>query len=169
MAKKISKEELDGELFFKLNNTIIDREKERRKLMIENIQEITEIFDKKLYLVQFENYAGFLGQLELYYSRSMVYKFMLIKKKLVDEFGMDPYDIFDIDTSRLEDIAKFAQDKIQANDLLGKARLFTSREWKDEFNILRGKPVLDNCPHKMIAFEICATCGLKQHPHESHQ
>lgn len=159
--KKISKEEIDGKAFFVLNQRIIEREKNRRKLMIDNIEDIGKMLDEKLFLVEFENYAGFLGQIEVYYSRAEVWRLMKIKEKLIDEFKLNPMEFFDIDITRLEMVAKYAVDEKAAETLLGQARHLTSRDWRDTINTLRGKPQMENCSHKNELYEICKLCGNK--------
>jgi len=159
--KKEKRQEIDGKEFFDLNQKIIDREKQRRLLMVDNIRDIAKVFDKKLYNVEFENFAGFLGQVEAYYTRTEVYRHMNINKRLLEEFNFDPQKIYIISITRLETIAKYAKDKTQAEDLMDKAKVLTSRDWREEINEIRGKPMMKDCEHKMEPYMICSICGKK--------
>ena len=157
----VNKEKL-GELFFGLNKAIKEKELERRKLMIENIDTLANIFDKKLYKVEFEDWAGFLGQIEVFYSRTEVNRFLIIKKRLIDEFNFDPYTFLDIPVVRLENITKFAKNKAHASELIDKAKTLTSQDWRNEINVLKGKPAMEDCKHDFQGYEICKICGLKR-------
>ena len=167
MKKEINKEEKqdskekEAKVFFDLNQNIINKEKQRRLLMIQNIEAIAQMFDKKLYKIEFEEFAGFLGQLEVYYTRTEVYRHLNIKKRLLDEFKFDPETIYDIAITRLEAIAKFSKDKSQAKELIGEARVLTSRDWREKMNEVRGKPLMKDCKHKWNYYNICKICGLK--------
>ena len=161
MKKEIDKEKL-GEMFFKLNESVKDKERTRRALMIENIKDICNIFNNKLYKVEFEEWTGFLGQIEIFYSRTEINRFIKIKKRLIDEFGFDAYKIFDIPVTRLENIAVYSKDKEQAQELLGKANVLTSRDWRNEMNKLRRRPQMEDCKHQCVGYEICNFCGFKR-------
>ena len=99
--------------------------------------------------------------IEIYYSRSEVYKFMKIVAKLIDEYEFDKKLMFEIPATRLFDVVQYSKNKEQAEDLLYKAKTQMPRDWKNEINVLRGKPQMEDCKHQNSLYEICKVCGLK--------
>lgn len=159
--EKEQQEIKEGEKFFKINKKIKEREILRRALMIENVGDLQTMFEEKLYKVEFDKWSAFLAQLEIYYTRAEVWRFLFIKKRLIDKYRMKFEMLLDVPITRLENIAKYAKTKEEVDDLYHKAKTLLPRDWRDTINQLRGKPTSDNCKHKIDLYEICRVCGQK--------
>ena len=150
----MNQEEIQGQNYFNLKQRIIEREKDRRTLFIENLPDLSLMFDSNLYKTEFEDWAGFLGEIEIFYSRNEVDTWRRIYDRF-KELEISPEDYVDVPISRLDQIRQFAEDKEIAIDLLDKAKVLTSRDWKDEIAEKQGRPVSANCSHDYKLYEIC--------------
>ena len=153
-------EEKRGEQFHILRQVIEDREYERRRLFLQNIEDLAMVFESKLYEVEFDEWAGYLGQLEIFYSRSEVHKWIKIWQ-FFKEKKISLGDYLDIPVSRLLDIVKVGD-----IHLLNEAKSLLSRDWKDTIAECLGKPTTDTCKHNYTVYEICKTCGEKHRTKE---
>jgi hypothetical protein len=85
-----------------------------------------------------------------------------MRKRLVDEFNLSPLSFLDAPLSRLQYVVKYATDKDHASELIDKAKVLTSRDWRQEINVFRKKPVMEDCVHEFEGIEVCKICGFKR-------
>lgn len=154
-----------------LNESIVRNELKRRELLVENIDALSEILDTQLYKVilgdENADWSGYLAQLDVFYTRAEVNRFIKIKRKLQGEFGFNLKDLLDIPVTRLEDVASFAQSKEAAEKLLDIARVATSQDWKEEISSVRGKPIVTRDDGHTHEFQkVCKICGEKHNLEE---
>jgi len=156
MNEKIGKEA------FELYDQIRENELHRRELMANNTELLYKIKERELYkaILGDENgeWAGFLGLVDVYYSRSDVNKLISIFKKFTLELEIKIEQIIDIPRTRLVDILKLVT-KENVDDWLSKAKELTSRDWRIETREAKGLPTEDDCLHKYQKYEICKICG----------
>ena len=162
--------EQDGLNGFTLDQHIKANELLRRRKLGENILLLKIMKDKQLYkaVLGDENaeWAGYLGEVEVFYSRNEIYTLMRIYDKFVTDLGLEYANISDIPKSRLVEMLSVVNaDNME--DLLSKARLLTSRDFTDEIRQMKGLPTTDTCTHTFTEYEICSICGEK-HKKENH-
>ncbi len=156
-----------GEKAFGINKKITENELKRRELFAENVGYLGIVQEEELYKDILGDpeaeWVAYLSQLDVYYTRSEINKWLRVKHKISHEFGLDFNSLLDIPITRLDKIASYAKDKVDAEGLLAKARVYTSREWKDEINLRTGKATSDDGHrHEFVDYKICAKCGNKQ-------
>lgn len=162
-------EEKKGEKAFNLHTQVIENEKLRRELFLQNIILLEEMRNQELYKDilgdEKAKWSGYLGELEIFYSRWKVQRWIFIHQKLMNELGCQYNELLEIPESRLEEVARVAiQDNVK--DLLDKAKILLSLQWKDTLAELKGKPTSEICSHEFQKYEVCKTCGIK---HESEE
>lgn len=163
-GKIISKDKIDVDKAFEVHSRIVERELARRALLADNVKDLTWMFDTQHYkgILGFDpppQWTGYLGMVELYYSRAEVERWRKIYHYF-DSIDTSLDTVFDIPPTRLEDIAKIAPDVIKLNLLLSQARQLGSLEWKNALAEFQGKPTSDECDHKMRIEERCTKCGM---------
>lgn len=162
--KKLTKEER-GEEGFNIHRQVVKREKERRVLFLENVKDISYIYDKQLYKdilgSEEATWSGYLAEIEIYYSRNEVISWINIRKKLTIELNINPAEYVYVPISRLTDIANIAKDTTQAIDLIGHAKLLNPLDWKNILAELKGQPTSETCKHNYKLYRICKVYGLK--------
>ena len=154
-----------GEKAFDLHSLIVNNEKKRRQILIENMGLLDKMQKEELYKSvlgdeEAEWYA-YLGQIDVFYTRSRVVRLLRIRQKLVEEMGFSLAELLDIPETRLENIASLARDRVHAEHLLEKARHLIAADWREEMNMLKGKVSRDECKHDYSKFEMCKNCGEK--------
>lgn len=163
-------EEQRGSKAFNLSQKVANNELERRRLFLENIKILREIRDEELYKDilgdEHGKWAGYLGDVEVYYSRWQVQRWIFILERLVDGFGLDPSTFFDIPESRLEEIAQHANSS-NATFLVDSARTLIPQAWRDTIAELKGKPTSEICHHNYQVYEICRVCGSRHQVDET--
>lgn len=167
-------EEKLGEVAFGLNKELVANELARRGLLVRNIEILEEIFSKGLYrdILGDPNaeWAGYLGSIDVYYTRAEVNRWLKIKKRLADEFGFDLQEILDIPVTRLEAVAILSGDSKHAEELIGYARNMLPRDWNEEVRKLKGKHIEDDGhAHDWKRVAICKICNSKHALDEEHQ
>jgi hypothetical protein len=155
-----------GQRGFFLNQKIVENEKARRALLIENIDYLAEVLDAQLYKEilgdEDSEWAGFLAQLDVWYTRAEVNRYIKLRRKLQLELGFDLKELLDIPLLRLEAIADHTKTKAEAEKLIEIASVATPRDWREEINTFLGKPTEDDGhEHDFKKFEVCKVCGLK--------
>lgn len=165
--KKISLDKIDSTKAFERHQLISEREKMRRRLFLENVKDLFEMYETQQYRPilgadDTASWEAYLAQIEVFYTRSQVHRWQKLWKTLVKDFKIDPLDFIDVPESRLEDIEKTAGTADQARELIDQARtVSTSRDWHDIICEKLGKPTTETCKHSFGIFRICGTCGLK--------
>lgn len=157
--------EREGEQAFFLHNKIIENEKQRRELLLENIKFLTEVYNKKLYKAVLGDekapWSAYLGQFETYYSKQKVFSFIQIYNKFVNELGLDSKILAEFPYSKLGLLVSVVN-KENVNEWLEKARELTNQDFQDELRIAQGKKSYLDCEHEdMRKYEICQTCNFR--------
>ena len=156
--------EKQGQEAFELYDQIRENELQRRELLGLNAKLLYKMKEKKLYKVMLGDeqgeWAGFLGQVDIFYTRSRINKLINIFKKFELELEIGISQVIDVPITRLIDLLKIIT-KENAEEWLNKAKTLTSKDWRIEIREVKGLPTEDDCEHKMQKYEICKICGLK--------
>jgi len=163
--KPLDKEKINPDEAFETHQRICKRELQRRALLVENIIDLQKMFDKQLYkaILGFDPppvWSGYLGLIEIYYTRSEVERYRKIFGYFVGEKKYKLEDILDIPVTRLENIVN-ANPTEKLDELLEQARQLTSLEWKNALAETMGKPTSWECKHSMRLKQICSKCGIQ--------
>ena len=138
-----------------------------REKTVRNAELFTKIYDQQLHKSilgdEEADWKALLAQVEVFYTRSEVARWMLLWKTLHDGFGFALADITDIPVVRLEKIAKYCHTKEEAARYVEFARTATRSDFDDEILTLRGKPTKETCAHLdgFRRLEECVRCGVK--------
>ena len=151
-----------GKEAFELNEKIKQNELARRALFVENISLLNQMQEKELYkeVLGDENgeWGGYLGQIEVFYSRNSVSSMITIYKKYSQIVSLN--EIIDIPRTRLiEMISIITQEN--KDEWFSKARTLTSRDFLIELRKEKGLQTEDECNHSYREYEICQRCGEK--------
>src|SRR3990167_4288092 len=151
--KQIKKEQINIDEAFNRHQDIAKREQMRRSLFLDNIRDLIKIFDGQEYKVILGNdppptWAGYLGQVEVYYTRTQIERWRKIFKVLCEQFKINELDLIEVPESRLGDISSIAINQDDAKELLAQAITCISQDWKDIVANKKGKPSSDECDHK---------------------
>lgn len=157
-----------GKKAFNIHKQIEAREIKRRELFAQNVLDLVQMHDEKLYepILGFDpppKWSGYLGLIELFYSRSQVERWRKIINKLVKDWDIEPKVFITIPETRLEDIANLIQDKKEGLELLAQAGTVTAMDWRRIVQELKGEPTSDTCKHGYEVYRICKKCGDKIH------
>lgn len=159
-----------GKQAFTIHQEIVKNEEKRRSLIGENAKLLSVIYDNGLYreLLGDENasWSGYLGDLQIFYSRSRIFNLVSIYKKFTDKLNISAEQWVQIPTSRLVDMLPFVTLE-NCEDWFAKALTFTSRDWLIESRRARGLITSeDEHTHQMVGYNICKVCGLKECTHQ---
>lgn len=166
-TKELNKEERRGEEAFSNWKELTDNIEIIRQKTVKNAELFTKIYDNQWWKDILGNedaqWTELLGQVEVFYSRAEVARWMMLYKRLAVEFGFALEDLVGIPVMRLENIAKYCDTSSQAEHYVDLAKTLSASDWKDEINKLRGKPTRDECKHAngFTKIEVCPTCGEK--------
>ncbi len=154
-----------GDKAWELHNTIAQNEALRRKLLFDSMKAIHEIHDGKLYqtLLGDENapWSAYLGQHELYYTKSQIYQYDKVYQKFVKELDINAGVIDMIPVSKLSAIVNLVN-KENVLEWITKANELTSQDFQDEIRKAQGKESYLTCPHKnKVEYEICSSCSFR--------
>lgn len=160
-------DEKRGEKAFKLNEKVKENENKRRLLLAENAKLLSEIYDEGYYkeLLGDEQgeWAGYLGDLEVFYTRSLVNSYVKVYKTLTEKYNLDPETWVGVPITRLTDIVKINPPKEDLPDWLARALTLTSKDWSIEKKKALGQLIEDDeHAHEMVTYEVCKKCGLKK-------
>jgi hypothetical protein len=159
-----------GELAFEYHNKIQSNERKRRELMAENAK-LLSIMKGGLYKAILGDdkgkWAGYLGQIEVMYSRSSVENMIQIYQRLCEGLNLNYDEISDIPKSRLLDLSNILCSGSQVEEWLNKARNLTNQDWTNEIREMKGLPTMEECSHKFQDYEICSICGLRHQKNEN--
>ena len=162
--KQVKKEDINFDKAFEVHSRICDREQARRALLVDNIKDLVWMFDTQSYKGMLGSnpppvWAGYLGLVEIYYSRSEVERWRRIWHYF-QSIDVKLQDLFDVPETRLEDIAKIAPDSQKALELYGQAKVLGSLEWRNALAEFQGKPTSDECVHQFRVEQKCKKCGI---------
>jgi argininosuccinate lyase len=110
-----------------------------------------------------QKWSGYLGQIEVFYTRSQVERWRKIITKLVGEFKMNPDRLLEAPETRLANIADVAKTPEEAEVMFKQALVVPARDWKLIMCEKQGKESLEDCGHSDFkTYKICARCGFKK-------
>lgn len=158
-------EEALSQRAFELNDKVVANERERRKLFFENISLLEEILQGHLYryiLDEDASWSSYLGELDVFYTRSEVVRWLRIKGRLVNDFGFKIDELLSVPATKLEAIVSVAKDAADAKVLLEMAGVAKGRDWRNEIKMRQGKHLPDDGHmHDFEEFEVCKVCGMR--------
>ena len=160
----MSEQEL-GKKAFELHSQIIANEQLRRKLLADNMLMLSNMHSQELYKCILGDeeapWSGYLAEVEVYYTRGKVARWIYIINHLIDEYNLDIKNLISIPESRLEEIARYATPE-NYEDLLDNAKVQTPQDWRNTLLELKGKPTSETCEHiKVKKLSVCEDCGYK--------
>lgn len=163
-TKKIQKDSINVDKAFDIHSKICDREVARRALLLDNIKDLVWMFETQSYkaILGFDpppKWSGYLGMVEMYYSRAEVERW----RKIYSYFNNPAFEIdklMKLPVTRLEDIARLNPDIPTAIDLVAQAEVLSSLDWKNTLAEKAGKPTSWDCQHTFKIQEHCTRCGL---------
>ena len=152
---------------FQRHQNICEREKQRKLLLIENIVDLVSMYNSEDYklILGDENspWSGYLGQIEIFYSRAKVERWRKIWKQLISKWDFTPEELFEVPETRLEDICSIGVSKVHISELLEQAKQLTAHDWKIIVDKAKGKVTSEDCKHEdSKTFKICSKCGFKE-------
>lgn len=158
-------EEALSEKAYQLNDKVVANERERRRLFFENISLLEEILQGHLYkyiVDEDASWASYLGELDVFYTRSEVVRWLRIKGRLVNDFGFKIDELLSVPATKLEAIVGVAKDAADAKVLLEMAGVAKGKDWRNEIKLRQGKHLPDDGhPHDFVDFKQCKVCGEK--------
>ena len=161
-----------GQDAFDIHEKIIANEKLRRDLIADNARLLKDMREKEYYKVILgdpdSEWAGYLGQLDVFYTRSKVHQLTTLYKRLTEKLGIPEGAWAQVPLTRLMD----ALPVIDGNnyiDWFTKALTLTTRDWNIELRTAKGLPhEEDGHEHDMKVYDFCKVCGVKTpHQHDS--
>jgi hypothetical protein len=160
-----------GQEAFYIHAEIVNNEKLRRDLIARNAVLLEEMREKKYYQDILGDpdgqWAGYLGDLEIFYSRSRVHQLITLYKRLTLKLGIVEGAWAQVPLTRLMDALPVI-DENNWEDWFAKAITLTTRDWNIELRQAKGlTSEVDDHEHNMIDYGICTRCGKKekhQHP-----
>jgi hypothetical protein len=167
-VKQLTVEERKGEDMFALWKELIDNVGVVREKTIRNAEIFTNIYEhqgwKDILGDEDSQWSGLLAQVETHYTRAEVARWMLLWRTLHIEFGFLLEDLFKIPVTRLENIAKYCKDSVEAKHYMDLAESLSPQEWRDEIAKLRGKPTRETCKHDkgFVHYAQCPICSDKK-------
>jgi hypothetical protein len=159
----MSNNEEKGKLAMELHQLIMQNELNRRQLLFANMEHIGKMYHDKLYQVflgdDTASWSAYMGQFDVFYTKSQVYLMNKIYQKFIKELGLDSKDISDIPHSKLGLLVNLVN-KENVHLWLTKSRELTSQDFKDEIRKATGKVSYLACSHQEeVTYKICQTCS----------
>lgn len=161
-----------GDEAFALHAKIVANEKARRELMAENAKNLNEMYEKGLYQDMLADgtgeWAGYLSDLEIYYTRSKVHSLTTCYKRLTVKLGVHQDIWAQVPITRLMDMLPIVTAE-NYQDWFSKALVLTTRDWNIEVRAAKGFITEeDEHEHDMVSYDQCKKCGRKEkHTHDS--
>lgn len=158
-------DEIRGKQAFELHKIISEAEIERRHLYAKIMYNLAEMHEKGLYKEflgdESAEWAGYLAEIEVYFTRNQVKDFLRIHKRYTKEMGFAVLTYIEVPRSRLIDILPFV-DSFHFLEWVEKAKVLTSKDWKIEVRQAKGL-LTEEEEHEcdMVGYEICSLCGKK--------
>lgn len=163
-----------GKLAFDLYEKVKKNERVRRLLLAENAQFLSEILENKYYKEilgdEEGEWAGFLADIELYYTRNQVNTYARLYKRLTSELGISPEIWVDVPVTRLSDCLPILTTK-NYGDWFASALSLTAQDWNKElYKHKHGHELEDEekHTHDMVNYDICRVCGIRKKCHGKH-
>lgn len=162
-----------GKIAFEIDTRIKERENKRRILLAENAEDLNIILSEKYYKELLGDdegqWAGYLSNIEVFYSRNKVDVLTRIYKKLSLKLDIPKEAWIEVPIQRLTELLPVVDEKNYVQ-WLSKALELTTRDWNIEIRHAKGQVTEeDEHEHKNQTYEICKVCGKKAklHTHKS--
>lgn len=160
-----------GEDAWKIYEAVKANERQRKLLLAQNAALLNEIWDKKYYKEilgdEEGEWAGFLADIEIYYSRNEVNTLAHLYRRLTKELAISPEIWIDIPITRLSDVLTLLTASNYA-DWFASAITLTPSDWKKElYKFKHGHEMDDETKHvhDQVPYNICRICGNKKKIH----
>jgi hypothetical protein len=167
-------EEERGDKAFLIHTAIVNNEKLRRELIAQNAKFLHDMQEDNLYKAILGDgvegeWAGYLADLSLYYTRSKVFALTTLYKRLTVKLGIKEDVWAHVPLTRLMD----ALPVITAENWqtwFEKALVLTTKDWNIELRQAKGLPTEEDEAHEhnMDTYQICKTCGKREKIHVPH-
>lgn len=157
-----------GQDAYDKHSKIIENEKLRRDLMAENAKLLDEMREGEYYKDILGDpdgqWAGYLADLEVFYTRSKVHQLTTCYKRLTLKLGIPEGVWAQVPLSRLMDALPVI-DGANYVDWFTKALTLTTRDWNIELRKAKNLTTEeDDHEHDDVNYDICKRCGRKT-PH----
>lgn len=164
-TRKLSQEERDGAKAFFNNKRIVELENQRRLLLLQMGEILTEIKEGQQWrdVLGDENapWSAYLGQIELFLTRHRTKGVMDIYKLLHKKLGIPLQELAEYPINRLIEILKYHEGEEQLRTMMDIAKVALPQDWRDTLLEMRGKPTSETCTHDFDEYEICSHCGTR--------
>ncbi len=151
---------------FKLHNQIVKNEEERRRLLYENSLALLAMQESNLYqdILGDEKapWSGYLGQVEIFYSRNKVYDMTRVAKKFLVDLKLDYNSIANIPLSRLCAVLSLVKTE-NIELLLSQAKTLTAKDFDIVLREMKGLVTEDQeHEHNYQHVQHCKICGHRE-------
>lgn len=158
-----------GQEAFDKHQEIVSNEKTRRELMAKNARLLNEMHESHLYqdfLGDNEaEWAGYLAEVEVYYTRSKVHALTTAYKRLTEKLGIHEDIWSQVPLTRIIDMLPIVTAE-NYPDWFAKGLTLTTRDWNIEIRQAKKLPTEeDEHEHDMVEYKICKKCGRKEKHH----
>lgn len=157
--------EEQSELAFKIHTEIKDNENQRRVLLAKNAMLLDSMLNTRMYKLilgdEEGTWAGYLSDIEVFYTRNAVDTMTRVYKKLTGKLDISQEIWVEVPITRLADALPFI-DETNWEDWFTKALTQTQRDFKIELRKAKGQ-ITEEDEHEHVnkIYEICEKCGKK--------
>lgn len=154
-----------GKRAFELDQRIKQNENNRRISFAENAELLYEMFKEGYYKevlgTDDGEWAGYLSDLEVFYTRNQVDNLLRVYKKLSLDLNIPKEAWVEVPLQRLADsLLLFNSENYM--DWFTKALTLTTEDWNIELRTAKGKTLPDDGHrHKYVPYEACSQCGKR--------
>lgn len=158
-------DETKAQLAYSIHEGIIENEKIRRLLTHKNAELLSQMKDEKLYQIilgdENSDWAGYLGQIDLYYTRAQVYDLIRIYNAITKQLEVNADELIMIPKTRLIELLPILT-KQNYKEWLAKAQTLLSKDFRIELRKHKGLLTEDDeHTHELTTYEQCNLCGHK--------
>lgn len=138
----------------------------RRKLLATNAAALAQMHEEGLYREMLGDpdgqWAGYLGEINIFYTRNQVDSFIKVYRKFTKELKIPAEAWVEVPITRLVDVLPIVT-KDNWEELLVKGKTLTTRDWTIETRQLKGLLTEEeHDKHDDNFYRICKQCGRKQ-------
>lgn len=162
-----------GARAFKLHQEVLANEEKRRSFLARNATILSQIYDEGLYkdLLGDEDgqWAGYLSDFRIFYSRNQIDSFLRVYNKMTKKLGVHPDIWVEVPITRLTDILPVI-DQNNYEEWLIKAKILTTSDWNIEVRAAKGLITEEEHQvHDFKEYRICKQCGRKETINHNHE
>lgn len=165
-------DEIRGEEAWSVDNKIKANELQRRHLLAVNAELLDYMYEKGLFKEMLGDeqgeWAGYLSDLSIFYSRNQVETYRRIAKKM-KRLGIEGTEWVEVPITRLADILPLLTED-NYEEWFTNAKVLTTRDWNIVLRQAKGKLTEEeDHEHDNILYEICRKCGRKHKVHDTEE